>query len=602
MKKFERPVQKALIGARQKKIEPKNKEWKHIELKQAFTPVLRRIRMQHMLKYMSVGLQFAMSAALLLSGLSFLMPVEDLWLVCLVSGLIIIALSLAAGWIMRPSLYKCARIADKMGLQEKIVTACELDERDDTIARLQREDAIKSLNAFDKRCIKLNIRKSYGYALILLAIAVVLVNLIPNPMDRIVQEKKAIRAEIKEQLEELKETEKKLAEQDALSYEQQQELAKLVEELADKLKSTDDYKQAIKEISKAEEELSALANKIREESLGGLAEQLNSLEETQVLAKALSDRDPAALENELKQLKEQLEQAANKEELAEKLREALEKSAESMADSEIKNNLTAAANKLSSSQTGDAVSQLGEAMKQAVNASNAMGEARYALQQMRSSIAKAAGRTEYVQGQGNSNVQNSGGVSQNNGSGNENSGQGGNGGQNGQNGQNSQNNQNGQSGQGTGEGQGSGTGQSGEGQGQQGSGQGNQGNGGQSGSGVGSGTTNQSSGQGGSGTTGSLNGNNQMGNENTQTVYERIYAPERLGDGGEITYVPGNPAGEGNVTVEEGERGAGDLSGFIPYKDVFNEYRNEAMNSMDRRVLPPNIQAMVREYFDALGQ
>jgi hypothetical protein len=83
-------------------------------------------------------------------------------------------------------------------------------------------------------------------------------------------------------------------------------------------------------------------------------------------------------------------------------------------------------------------------------------------------------------------------------------------------------------------------------------------------------------------------------------VYEQIYAPERLGDGGEVTHVPGQQTGTGDVTIEEGDRGAGDFSGFIPYKDVYREYRNEAVKSMDRRALPLNVQAMVREYFDAL--
>ena len=93
-----------------------------------------------------------------------------------------------------------------------------------------------------------------------------------------------------------------------------------------------------------------------------------------------------------------------------------------------------------------------------------------------------------------------------------------------------------------------------------------------------------------------------MGDENALTVYERIYAPERLGNGGEITHVPGQLTGEGDITRQDDGRDIGNLSGFIPYKDVYQEYRDEAMNSMDRRILPPNIQEMVRLYFDALGQ
>ncbi len=91
-----------------------------------------------------------------------------------------------------------------------------------------------------------------------------------------------------------------------------------------------------------------------------------------------------------------------------------------------------------------------------------------------------------------------------------------------------------------------------------------------------------------------------MGDENAETVYEQIYAPERLGDGGEATHVSGRPTGEGQVISETGGKGIGDLSGYIPYKEVYQEYRNEAMRSMDRRTLPPAIQEIVRKYFETL--
>ena len=569
MKESKRPFIRALNG-----ILHKNKNWKHAELKHAITPVIRRIQLQHMLEFLSLGLQLALIAALLLSGLAFLVPFERLHIVCLISGLAIIAVVLITGWLTRPSVYQCAIKADRMGLQEKLVTACELDDRDDPIARLQRKDAIDSLRNFDLKSIKPGLPRSCIYGLIIMMAAVILLNLIPNPMERLVQEKKAVRAEISRQVEELKKTGEELAEQDAVSEEHRRELEELVDELARRLNNTDDYKEAIKEISKAEDELAALIDKISENSLDNIAGQLVSLEAAQPLAQALTDRDAAGLEAALKQLKEQLEQAADKEELAEKLKEALEKASETMTEGELKDSLSAAAGALSRGETGDAVDQLGKAVRQAVNASNAMSEARYTLQKMRGSIARTAGETEYAMGQ-NPNGQNSNGSKQGNGSGDDNSEQ--NGGRNGQ------------GSQGSGEGQGQ-------------AGQGNQSNnGGQSSSGTGSGTTNQS-GQGSNGSTVSSNGSSQTGDDNARSVYERIYAPERLGDGGEITHVPGRQTGDGTVSSEDGGRGTGELSGFIPYQDVYNEYRNEAMNSMDRRVLPPGIQEMVREYFDALGR
>lgn len=576
-----------------KPLARKKTRWNHTEWKHAFQPIQRRILLRHMLWYLSAGILSALVVALLLSGLSFLIPLELLWVACLIFGLATAATVLLIGWYKRPSSYEAARITDGMGLQEKVLTACELDDRDDEIANLQRKDAIASLSGFDKRRISLRVPKYHGYAFVLLAAAFVLINLIPNPMDGLLRQRKELRAEIQEQLDGLKETEKKLAVEETLTKEQRQELAGLVEELAEQLKKTGDYKEALKDISRAEEQLAVLTDKIREESIGQLAEQLGALGETQALAQALLDRNLAGLENELEQLGQQLEQAANKDELMDALKEALEKAAESMTEGDIKTSLAAASNSLDKGESKAAVDQLGKALNQAVHASNSMGDAKYALQRMRSSIAQAAGDARYAQNAGSQTGQNSNTGNQNTGDqntdnqSNGNSGQGSSSGQNGQNGE----------GIGSGEGQGPDQGQG------QGSGEGqSQGQGQGSGSGVGSGSTNQSSGQSGSGTTGDQDGNHQMGEESAQTVYEQIYAPERLGDGGEITHVPGQPTGDGNTITEDDGRGIGDLSGFIPYQDVYQEYRNQAMNSMDRRVLPPGVQEMVREYFDALGQ
>ena len=584
-KKLEKP---------RRKLDSKKVNWKHSDWKNAFTSIKRRVDMAHMLKYLTLGMLSAMGVMLLIVGLSFLIPIENLWTYSLVAGLLTVIFIIVVGWIKRPTVYEVARTTDKFGLNEKVLTACELDDRDDRMASMQRTDAIETLSKFDKKRIALSISKSHIVVFLALTLALVLTNLIPNPMDRLIQERKGLRAEIDKQLEELKDTENELVAEEGITEEQRQELAKLVDELAEQLKNTGDYKEALKEISKAEDSLVALTDKMREESIGQLAGQLGSLEETQALAQALSDRNPADLENALDQLKEQLEQAENKEKLADSLQEAIERAIEQMADGQIKNSLASASSSLSSGQTGAATEQLGEAMKQAINASNSIGDAKYALQQMRSSIARAAGDSQYAQNSGNPSGQNSN--NDNQGSENQN-------GENSSNGNSGENNSGNGQGSGEGQGQGSGEGQgqgSGEGQGTgqgQGSGQGT-GNG--TGSGVGNGTTNQGSGQGGSGTTGQ-NGNNQPGDENAQTVYEQIYAPERLGDGGDITNVPGQNSGQGDTISEDDGRGVGNLVGFIPYKEVFQEYRNDAMNSMDRRVLPPSIQDMVREYFDALG-
>ena len=151
------------------------------------------------------------------------LPFENLWYACLIAGLSTTALMLIIGWVKRPSAYEVAGMADKLGLQEKVTTACELDGREDAIARLQRQDTIDSLARLDKKRISLRIPKTHIYALIALMLAFVALNLIPNPMDRLIQQRQVLRAEMEKQLEELK-TQEQPASQEAMTDEQRQSL------------------------------------------------------------------------------------------------------------------------------------------------------------------------------------------------------------------------------------------------------------------------------------------------------------------------------------------------------------------------------------------
>jgi nucleotide-binding universal stress UspA family protein len=554
---------------------------KNQELEQAFAPVKRRMIAKHLFRYLAAGLLITLALSLLVSGISFLIPLEALWQICTFSGAALLILSLAVGWAAKPRPNMIAKEVDKMGLEEKVLTALELEDRDDEIARLQRQDAIRSLNGFDRKRISINIPKHFYYTASVLIVALVLVNLIPNPMDTVIRQRKQVQAEIEEQLEELKEAvEEELADNDLMTGEQRLKLAQLVDELSNKLKDTHDYKEALKEISKAEDELAALTDELREQNLGQLTKQLDGIDAGQALAAALNNMDSRDVEAEIADLKEQLEKDENAEELIQQLKEALQKAAEAMPDGEMKDRLASIAESLQNGQSAAAaMDELGELLSNAVNSGSLTGEVKYTLQQMRNRVARAAGQTgtEYADSSGNPSSE-----SESNGKGGTDSG----------------NNTGGEGNQGQGNQGGQGSGQGGQGN-QSGNGQGSTGDSGQSGSGIGDGTTNQSSGQGGSGTTGSQG--NMMGDENAQSTYERIYDPERLGDGGEVSHVPGQQTDSGEIITVDGGKGIGDLSGYIPYKEVYSEYRSEAMTSMERRVLPLSVQNLVRDYFDSLG-
>ncbi len=141
-------------------------------------------------------------------------------------------------------------------------------------------------------------------------------------------------------------------------------------------------------------------------------------------------------------------------------------------------------------------------------------------------------------------------------------------------------------GQGQGQGQNQGQGQQGQGQGQQGQGQGQPGQGQGQGQG-------QNQGQGGNTGTGGGQGAGTGGISN----YDPVYAPT----------LPGGPPGQ-----QQGVSGSGGTGGqpvgttqgqgvnapsTVPYDQVYQQYRDQALQGIDDPTIPPELRDYIRQYF-----
>lgn len=143
-------------------------------------------------------------------------------------------------------------------------------------------------------------------------------------------------------------------------------------------------------------------------------------------------------------------------------------------------------------------------------------------------------------------------------------------------------------GQGSGNQPGSGSGQSGGGQG---SGQSNK-----PGGGAGKGSTNADQGY----SEGSGGGKgNRGGYRMNEGVYEQIYDPTRLGDGGEVSSVTGEVR-EGQDQVIEMGPGAGTIDGYIPYNRVVGSYAEAAAAAAESSDLSDSARQWANDYFSAL--
>ncbi len=276
------------------------------ELKKAFRPLKRRIRLLHGLRGGALGLCVGAGAALILMLLSFFVPVRNK----AVLGIILVGVGAAAGalcallWPVSDE--KAARTGDKCGLKERLQTALAFP-GDSPMEQLQRQDAAAALAAFDVKKIprprlKRPLLLAGGAACLAAAL------LLPNPQNAALEQADAYRKIVEEAAEQAEEAVDDP--ENALTDEQKRELRRLTGDLERKLLQAKDPADALLALNEGQERLEKMRDTLAGERMDALAQSLEG-QGLDALAQALQAGDEEALENALDGLDaEALEQAA----------------------------------------------------------------------------------------------------------------------------------------------------------------------------------------------------------------------------------------------------------------------------------------------------
>ncbi|MCL1855658.1 MAG: hypothetical protein FWF86_07985 [Clostridia bacterium] len=120
---------------------------------------------------------------------------------------------------------------------------------------------------------------------------------------------------------------------------------------------------------------------------------------------------------------------------------------------------------------------------------------------------------------------------------------------------------------------------------------------GQGGGGASRGSTNRDAGYREENGRGPVQGNAKP--ERKMGLYEVIYDPTRLGDGGEVTQERGE-IGQGEATEARLGPGLGGIGEGVPYPDVALQYRESAAQAVENANLPIYVQKWVETYFTSL--
>lgn len=539
------------------------------------TPYLRRIawrlrlRDGLLLAQQTLWQAGVLSLLILLAGRIW--PIEQPWKWALVP-LAAWFVGVVAYALIRPlSMMRVARRADsELRLKERLSTSLALDASHDSpifasfqpnLVQKTYADAIHAAQNIDPaRDFPLHaIRKPLITAGVILLISLLMLWL-PNPMDSVIRERKAVAEEAKRQAEQVEKLRQQVQNVKEMSPEERDELLRKLAELSKQLRSnTGSREQALANLSKLEE---ALRQKLdpkasqRQAALEAMAAQL------QAMAKAQNPQigDLQAAAEALKKLAEQMPSMSEEERqtLAQQLTQMASRAAQA-GDGSLAQALSAMAQ---AARSGDS-----QAMQQASQqASNAMT-------QSRADLANQSALSQTL-----SQLQNSRQALS----------------QAGQQRASSQSNQNGQ-GQNSGQGQNPGQGQ-GQGQGN------NPGQGGQSAGGGGGTNANSLPPSTRTGKAGKPQGagkNTGVGGDTSSQVY--VPREKRPSGSGEIT-VPGQDTNQGETqTKEQRDPLAGvNNPSLVPYSGVFQAYKDAAGQAIDQSYIPPGLKDYIREYFTQL--
>lgn len=508
------------------------------------------------------------------SGLNFLQ--RTFWMACLAGALIllagriwpmegirIVALAPIGLWgavalailLLRPfSKMQVARKVDQeLGLKERISTCLAFNNPEIDLTRRSFDaqlleqmnaDALAAVRTVDPRhCFPARFEWRRVATGAILLISALLFAFLPNPMDLILAEQKAVAQAAREQAQKIEDLKKEIEKTAALSPEEKEKLLQRLEELARQLQNNPgDREQALADLNRAEQAIreqldpSAATRKAALEAIAARLQAMTGLQKNERLGDLQSaSEDLAKLAAQIGQMTQE-----QRDQLAKDLGQLAARAAQT-GDSTLAQALAGLAQ---AAQTGDssAAQQAAQAGQQALKQAQTQQSSQQALQR---ALAGVQSSRQAMAGTGGPSAQS------------------------------------GQSGQNPGQGQqpGSGT---------------------QPGGGGGSQANTLPGGQRPGGFTGP---NSSKPSAGEGALDSQIYVPreKRPAGGNEIT-VPGQDTGQGTEQTRQSQSPLPGTSNpsLIPYRSVYQSYLDTASQALDQNPIPADLKDFVREYFSNL--
>ena len=363
----------------------------------ALHPWRRRLSLQQGLRWITNGLV----AGLLLACLLLLISRFIAFPAVLVSVIVVIALALlcAAGLAIyyRLTLARSARRVDALlGLRDRLGTAWEYRADSSSLPALQRRDALEKLAAIaPARAISLRPGRARLLTIGLVALAFVLLLVLPNPVNTAYQQQQAFQNSLSRQIAQLNHIRQLIDSQASTSQQVRDQLDKILQQAMSQLQQATDANQAQQILAQAQQQLNQLRDpqagvKANANAAASTTLQNSPNPTVKAAGKALATGDNKSLSNALQklasqvgsmsadqraQLAQQIAQAANAASGNPQLASALQQLAKSVADgnaSDIANAVkaveSASAAASAEQSTTNAINQAAQALQNTANA------------------------------------------------------------------------------------------------------------------------------------------------------------------------------------------------------------------------------------------
>jgi hypothetical protein len=255
-------------------------------------PLGRRLRVRDAFNLAQAWFWLAMLGALGLQVIGRVWPVENLWFWS-AAPLMLWAVLVAGFAFLRPlpEMRVARRLDAELALKERLSTALALPAQvdghaDPELLQKQHHDALTIAHSIEPgRVFTLTWQRKPLAVAGLLAVAVIALAVLPNPMHQILADRAAVAQVLEEQAQQIEELATEIEKDETLSPEARDELLRQLEELARQLRANPgDREQALADLSRLAESLRRASNPaldLQRQSLESLAAQLQALAESQ---------------------------------------------------------------------------------------------------------------------------------------------------------------------------------------------------------------------------------------------------------------------------------------------------------------------------------